>query len=455
MIPIIEKAKNFVGKKLDSQSKQLFKNSSWVLIANAFGFVNAFILSIVLARKLGVEVFGAYTLVINFVSATLEIFNLNVGTAIIKFGAAYKSENRIDKLVALVKGCAWASFVAFGLAIVVMVILLNFFYASFFSKPGMEFYSYMYAAALAIFLFAGTLSNSLLRLFFKFKINSIVNMVMDGVELVLVITALYMFPDNFKIFFLAVIITKLLNGVIWLIAALWEIKGDVKDHVGASSKLLFEQRNEIRGFVFLNSLSGTLKTFINRGDILLLGAIGNNAMVAYYSIAKKLAYSILAVTDPLANAIFPQLSKLIADKNHSETLKMLRTTTKLFLIPSVIALAIIFVLKKWMIKLLFGAEYLPAASPFFFLMMAALMSSVFFWGLSMIQSLGMIKLRFVAYIIAILTGGTAAYFLIPVYGATGAALGALIANIVINGSFVFMSYKKLAHLKVLENDAVS
>ena len=134
---------------------------------------------------------------------------------------------------------------------------------------------------------------------------------------------------------------------------------------------------------------------------------------------------------------------------------MLRTTTKLFLIPSLIGLAVIFVLKKWIIQLLFGAEYLPAASPFFYLMMVALMSSVFFWGLSMIQSLGMIKLRFVAYIIAILTGGTAAYFLIPVYGATGAALGALIANIVINGSFVFMSYKKLAHLKVLENDAVS
>lgn len=454
MIPLIAKAKAFASNKLDSQSKQLFKNSTWILIANAFGFINAFILSVVLARKLGVELFGAYTLIINFVSATVEIFNLNVGTAIIKFGAGYKSENRVDKLIALVKGCAWASLIAFALAIVVMIILLNFFYDSFFTSPGMQMYSYMYAAALATFLFAATLSNSLLRLFFKFKINSIVNMIMDVLELVLVIVALYVFPNNFKIFFLAVILTKLLNGVIWLIAALWEIKDDIRHHIAAPASLLLEQRREIRGFVLLNSISGTLKTFINRGDILLLGALGGNAMVAYYSIAKKLAYSVLSVTDPLANAIFPQLSKLVADKNHSETIKMLFTITKLILYPSLVAIAIIFVLKKWIINLIFGPEYLPAASPFFFLMIIALMNSVFFWGLSMIQSLGLIKLRFIAYVIAIGVGGGTAYFLIPIFGATGAAIGALIANLIINGSFVAKSYLHLQTEKIRQQNLV-
>lgn len=439
----------FIKRKinLDTQSKTLFKNSTWVFIANIVGFVLAFLRSVVLARGLGVEIFGVYTLVINFASTILEIFNLNVGIAIIKFGAAFKAQGRIDKLVALIKGCTTASFISFSLAIVVLGFLLKYFYNSFFNFPGLEWYTVFYSVAIAISMFSVILNSSILRLFFKFKINAIITITMDVVEFCLILAALYIYPNDLKIFFIAVILSKLFNGAVCLVAAAWEIKKDLSGHLSAQSKLLFDQRKEIRSFVATNSISGTMKTFINKGDVLLLGAIGTPAMIGYYSIAKKLAYSILAVTDPLTAAIYPQLSKLVAEKKYAETIQMIKKISRLFLYPAVAVLGVIFFMREWIIKTIFGADFAPAAEPFFFLMIVALLIAVFFWNLSMIQSLGLMGFRFLVYVIAIIFGGISSWFLIPVWGATGAALGLLIAYIVITICFVGMSFYKLNKLK--------
>lgn len=441
------KSKKFLGKKLDKESKTLFKNSQWVFVANIFGFVLAFFRSVILARGLGVEIFGVYTLVINFASTVLEVFNLNVGTAIIKFGAGHKTDGRMDKLFALVKGCAKASMIGFIIAIVVVGFMLKFMYGSFFNFPGLEWYTIFYSTALAISMFALILSSSLLRLFFKFKLNAIVSMIMDVVELALVMLAIYLYPNDLKIFFLAVIVSKLFNGVVSLLFVLWEVKDELRQYINSSVELLKEQSSEIKSFVITNSLSGTLKTLINKGDILILGAIGTPAMIGFYSIAKKLAFSILAVTDPLMTAIFPQLSKLVAEKKYIETKLMLRKTTALFLVPGIAAITIIFFLRKWIIVTVFGNEYLPAAEPFFFLMITALLIAVFFWNLSMIQSLGLIKLRFIVYVLAIIFGGGSSYLLIPYWGATGAAIGLLVAYIFITVGFVYKSVEKLNQLQ--------
>lgn len=442
----LSRSKKILSKSLDKESKILFKNSRWVFIANIFGFGLGFLRSIVLARGLGVEIFGVYTLVINFASTVLEVFNLNVGTAIIKFGAGYKAENRSDKLFALVKGCAKASLLTFGIAVVAMAIILKFMYGSFFNFPGLEFYTIFYSLALAISMFALILSSSLLRLFFKFKINAIVSMIMDVVELLLVVTAIYLYSDNLKMFFLAVIISKLFNGVVSIVFVLYEIKDEIKKNISAEISLLSDQSTEIRTFVITNSLSGTLKTLINKGDVLVLGAIGTPAMIGYYSIAKKLAFSILAVTDPLMNAIFPQLSKLVAEGKYAETKLMLSKITGLFFVPGAIGLAIIYFLREWIIVTVFGNDYLPAAQPFFYLMLTAFLIAVFFWNLSMIQSLGLVKLRFIVYLIAIAIGGAVSFVLIPLMGATGSAIGLLLAYVVITIGFVGKSVLKLNEL---------
>ena len=88
-----------ISELFDKESKTLFKNSSWVFIANTYGVGLAFLRSIVIARGLGAEILGIYTVIIAFVVTVQEILKLNVPLGIIKYGAHFISEDRHDKLV--------------------------------------------------------------------------------------------------------------------------------------------------------------------------------------------------------------------------------------------------------------------------------------------------------------------------------------------------------------------
>jgi O-antigen/teichoic acid export membrane protein len=85
---------NFLRKNLDTQSKTLLKNSSWVFISNLVGAGLAFLRGIVIARGLGAELFGVYTLIVAFIITVQEVLNLNLGAAVIRYGSQYRSENK-------------------------------------------------------------------------------------------------------------------------------------------------------------------------------------------------------------------------------------------------------------------------------------------------------------------------------------------------------------------------
>src|SRR3989344_7733229 len=167
---LIRPLKAAIGKRLDGESKTLIKNSSWVFIASLNSAVCDFIRSIILGRGLGVENFGVYILIITLVHTIQEFFNLNLGTALIKFGAEYKSSNNIEKLVALLK----ASFALAGATAIISVLFIaavnQFAYEVFISQPGLHLYIQVYAIAASLSFF-DYISISFLKLYFKFRLN--------------------------------------------------------------------------------------------------------------------------------------------------------------------------------------------------------------------------------------------------------------------------------------------
>jgi O-antigen/teichoic acid export membrane protein len=439
--------KHTIKNKLDGQTKILFKNVKWVLIANIIMFVLSFARSIVLARGLGIEIFGVYTLITNFSVTVIEIFNLGWSAAIIKFGALFKAENRLDKLVALLKKGIRTTITAYTLALIVIAIILKFFYSTYFNYPGMSVYTMFYAISHTVYLVAAIICTSMLRLFFKFKINSIIAIGTNIAELLLISAAIYFYPDNLTVFFIAVIVAKLFDGIVCGLAAFWEVKTDLRQYINSGEKLLVNEKKTIWDFIVPNSIGMTLKTLINKGDIIMLGILGTPVMIAYYSIAKKLAFSILIVTDPMMSVIYPQLSKLIAEKKYNETIVMLKRITKLIFYPALILLGIIYLLREKIIVVVFGAEYAPAALPFLYLIVVVMLIAVFFWNLSLMQSLGVARHQLAVYVGAFITGAVALYLLIPLYGATGAAMGLLAAYIVITLGFISVSFTELKRLK--------
>jgi O-antigen/teichoic acid export membrane protein len=432
----------FLKKRLDKESKTLFKNSTWVFFSNFFSTALAFLRSVVIARGLGAEIYGTYAIVVAFVALIQEFLNPNIGTALIKFGAVYQDEQRIDKLMAMVKSSLVTSFIMAGASVVLIAALSLISYSTFFEKPGLHWFIIAYAIAAAI-TYVNSISRGLLRLYYKFKLSSIIQMIMDVVETGMIAVAVFLYPRDLNIFFVAVILTRFLNGFICNALAFWELRRELMPHRHASSLLVKDEKKKFSKFVIGNSIGNSLKTVISQGDVLLLGALSNPEQVGFYSVAKKVAFSVFTLSDPLVQSIYPQLSKLLAERRYPEIRRMLLKITSLAMIPSLIFLILAFFFNEWIIVTVYGIEYRAAAQPFYYFLIGSVLGASTFWVLPLVQSLGLVKMRVKVYVFTILVGSVSAWLLVPQMHAAGMSLALLFTNVLNLFIFTYEAIKKM------------
>lgn len=442
MTLIVQKLKSLGRRFLDKQSRILIKNSSWVFLENLIRTVLNFTRAIIIARILGAELYGTFAMIVALCMTTQEFFNFNLGTTVVKFGAEFKADKRIDHLTIIVKGAAYLTLITAFISIIVVTFLTIFFYDTFIKKPGLSIFIIGYAIAWSTYYF-DYISSSVLRLFFRFKLNSIIRIIMSVIEFIFIITALIIFKRNLTAFFFAVIFARLLNSLIINIVAYFEFKDDLKPETKFKFSELKHKWKLIRNFTINNSLSRTVFNVINQGDVLLVGILTGAVQAGYYAIAKKLAYSILRLSNPLTNAIFPQLSQLIAENKTKEIKMMIVKFVRIFSIPSIISLGVVFMFRKEIINLIFGQEYLPASDIFFVLMIVSVVMALSFWNLPLIQSIGKVGLRLITYILALIIGIVASLFLYSPFGATGIAYAVLISFLFINITFSTINFRFL------------
>ncbi|HMT28123.1 MAG TPA: oligosaccharide flippase family protein [Bacteroidia bacterium] len=436
---------NFLRKRLDTQSKTLFKNSSWVFFSNVVGAGLTFIRGIIIVRGLGAELFGIYTIIVAFIATVMEVLNLNLVTPIIRYGAQYKADNRPDKIVALIKLGLLATFIISLLSVLIVTVLTFVTYDTFIKAPNLEWFSISYSVAASILLF-NHISRGALRLYFKFKVNSIIQVYMDIAELVLVALALLIFPKQLEYFLIAILFSRLINGIVPAVAAFKELLPEFKDHLHSPINLLKDQYKTIRIFVINNSLARTIQSLINNGDVLLIGVLSSNpAQAAFYAVGKKLAWTVLTLTDPFSNSVYPQFCKLYSENQSGEIKKMVVKLTLLAAIPAVIFMLVAYFFNEFIITLLFGKQYLGAATTFSLLTGASLLYAMFFWIQPLLQALDLVSSRLYVSIMGLLIGVVSAYILIPKYGSNGMAVTMILINIVMPGFFITFAFRKVRY----------
>lgn len=436
---------------LDGETQRLFKNSVWVFTANFYGILLAFLRSIVIARGLGAEVLGIYAVIIAFVLTIQEVIKLNVPLGVIKFGAQFISHKTPEKVISLLKKGIAYSMLSALLSVIVISTITYFLYPHFFDIAGLQKFIILYAIVNGI-CFLDNIGRAVLKIYYRFKVNSIVQIIMDTVEFGAITFSIYYFPNNLDYFFYTVISTKLLNSLICNLSVIIELRKDLLPHFKTPVNAIESHYAEIKHFIIGNSFGNTLKTLIGQGDILLLNLWGSPAAVGFYTISKKLASAILAITDPLVTSIFPQLSHLVAQEKWKELRAMLVKTTSIAMIPSMVALLIVTFFKGEIITLLYGPAFIKSVPTFTIHFLGAASGSVLFWSTPLMQSLNLTNKRIKIYLLAILFNFIVAYLLTPYLGAVGIALGLLSANLFINLSFAFYCFKKINKKIVLSDE---
>ena len=164
-------------------------------------------------------------------------------------------------------------------------------------------------------------------------------------------------------------------------------------------------------------------------DVIALGAFASTSEVAYYTIAKRLGLFVLRFTDPMTQAIYPQLSVLVSKKEISSLIELIKNTLKLGSIPILIIIFLGFLIGEEVITFLFTPEFSESYSSFLVLLISGCLSAMFFWITPLTLSFGMAKERLIANLLVLVFLLPASIYLAITYASTGIAVAMLSANI--------------------------
>ena len=167
-------------------------------------------------------------------------------------------------------------------------------------------------------------------------------------------------------------------------------------------------------------------------DSVMLGFISGNTEVGLYNAAIKIKTILVSIITALGSVSLPRISYYLAQNKLEEFKKIIKISFQCIVFLS-IPLTAYFILEAYpVLQILAGDEYISAVDA-----MQAIMPSIVFIGLGSVTAwqllipMGKDKVTLIAAVAGALVDLMLNAIFIPKYGATGAAIGTLVAEIVV------------------------
>jgi O-antigen/teichoic acid export membrane protein len=264
---------------------------------------------------------------------------------------------------------------------------------------------------------------SVFKTFKRFRLSTSISIIANVISLIVLVTLATQGVTAVIWGYVAVTLIRfgLFSGV-----AIWLLRTNLS---GAHGHDYRQTWRRLMPFVFHTSLMGSLKSITINIDTLLLGALAGSSAVGYYNIARSAVNLIALPVTPVATVIYPLMNEAWAVDNLARVKYLIR---RYMLLSAVICIGIALgfvVLADLMVTLVYGADFLPTANLIRIMSIGVVLESVMGWVRTAALSSG--KPQLVTF-----TGVTASLIFIPldflliVYlGATGSAIGYIIAVI--------------------------
>ncbi|BAN47711.1 putative polysaccharide biosynthesis protein [Metapseudomonas resinovorans NBRC 106553] len=198
--------------------------------------------------------------------------------------------------------------------------------------------------------------------------------------------------------------------------------------------MAFHFRDELsRGSIskdkFLRSISYGWKVhvanlcsfLVYRVDIYILGIFWGASTVGIYSVAQQVVERFWMISQAISTVMFPSLASM-KSKNDSDGVDLIvKKSLKWVFISSFLGLLILFVVVDWAIVLVFGDRYAEASTLIKILLPGMVLFNVSRVLASATGAAGRVGVMVVVSLTCLLFSATLNYYLIPLYGAVGAA----------------------------------
>lgn len=413
---------------------ELLRGVGWAACIQFFGIVISFLLIITLARVLGPEVYGIYTLVISVVTVMALPFKSGLPNLLVREVAIYHKNNQLGFLKGLV-----LSSIVFSLlwsAVALTAFLLCWFFSGMISLDE----AFLWGLILVPIWALENVRSSVLRGLRYVVSSQFPDMVVRPLLLFLIVFVALEIGVNFTAA-LAIQATILATFLALLASLFMVIRGG-----GATSTLLFSPEYRLRfwgkSLLPLSVFSG-LKMLDTQVSFFLLGAFIDSQEVAVFRVATATSGLVAVGLTAVNFALAPQIARLYSEGKLLELQRLISISTRLV---AAVSVPIVIVLGIWgeaLVSLVFGGEYKSAFTPLIILGIGQLVNVLSGSVVLVMSMTGNDRYLMVSGGVALILNFLISLIMVPLFGAQGAAIGASISLISWNVLLVFAVKKRV------------
>lgn len=193
----------------------------------------------------------------------------------------------------------------------------------------------------------------------------------------------------------------------------------------------YDIKSHLKPIFILFAQSITISVYTNL-DTIMLGVLKNDQEVGYYTAAVKVKGILASVVSSLGSVLMPRMSYYIKNNAKQEFYRLLSKALNIAMLMS-LPLALFFIIAaKDVILTLSGSDFLPAVLTMQIITFAIIpigLSGII--GVQVMIPLNMEKFVFWSVFVGAMSDLLLNLFLIPIYGASGAAMATTIAETVV------------------------
>ena len=409
-----------------SAFRRIVTNAGIVLVGSTGANVLGLLSIAIFTHSMGPKIFGYYVLMLTFIEIIDRLFNFQTWQAFIKYAIDFQIKNENHNLMKLLKYCFLIDLISLSIAFFVALLSVRFF-ISYFNIP-IE-YSYLVellSASLLCKVFE--VSTGIFRIFDEFRVQVKIVFYSALIKFILY-CFIYLKSGSFEEFVYASVLVQLIAMLIkfFFVKKVLNRNGyniiDITQEP-INHKLMKELK--IFSFIVYNNFDVSVRMVSRQLDTVILGRLYGAEVVGIYKIAKEVAGIVSKLTDPIYQAIYPELARLLAVKNTKAAVQISKSISFYIGFGGLFLYSLFVVFGSWAIDFSFGVEFNDAYMISLFYFIAVLVAAISIPLVPMLFSYGLAKEALYNQIAATLIYSVVVYPLALGFGAIGAATAYII-----------------------------
>ncbi|MBS3078643.1 flippase [Candidatus Pacearchaeota archaeon] len=423
---------------LDDSLKLLVKTSFIVFFGIVISKVVTYLYRILIARYLGSEVYGLFSLASMILGLFAAFFSLGLAEGLLRYISFYRLKNSKGKINHLFRKTSLILLISSISAAVLLFLFSRYLSINIFHNSELIIYLRIFSILLPIWIFS-SLFLAIIRAYEKISAYSFIfNIVQNASKLIVLALLIWIGLKNG-----AVISSFFIGTLIVFLSAYFYCKFKFpeifkKSNLGEKGKKLFKNLFSYSWSIMFFGVVSSLFYWI---DSFLIGYFKGVREVGFYNAALPIAAILTLSSEIFIQLFFPLVTKYYSQKKLSLIEDLSKQVGKWVWIINLPMLVLIILFPGVFINILFGPEYLVAENALRFLSISCLFFSLFSISNNLLLMIGKSKLILFDIILASVINLVLNLILIPMktigfidnsYGITGAAIATMISVIIFN-----------------------